>query len=158
MSKEFLDTLQERVWQNLQSSGLLELILSKSHHADNPSRYIGVKFWRELQPGGDRHYYMWIQIAIEHQHGSQPVTPKLYRITDSEQEQRDLCGQIWEGISIDDIVKVAAISAEEYHSGRKWMNPSQQIVMEKFYPAVNRGAVKVEIVPYSAQFRVSVQQ
>src|SRR3989338_6652512 len=106
MKSGFLDNIQERIWENLKSNNILEEILSRSKHASSPDNYVGAKLWREAQAGLDYKYYMWIQILIEHQHRAQPVTPKLYRIKESEEEQLVLCQKIWEGVTIEDIINI----------------------------------------------------
>ena len=97
--------LEARVWQNLNQTGLLPQILEHSAHADDISNYVGVEFHDEFSLNTrTREYMMWIQVYIRHKEPTQPVTPKIYRLTEDAAQQQSICAQIWNGISEEDII------------------------------------------------------
>ncbi len=150
--------LEERVWANLNQSGLLPKIVAKSGHAGDTLEYAGVEFWNEFQLNKSTHQYMmWIQIMIQHKKHRQPVTPKIYRFTKGADEQRGICEQIWEGVTEGDIQYMAHVAAEEYSAGRRWMDNSQRVSMDKFFPAIQRKDVVVELIPDLAQYKVYIK-
>ncbi len=145
--------LEAKVWQNLNSFGILAEIIARSDHADELSNYVAVEFHDEFQFNTRlKEYGMWVQIYIKHQQMMQPVTPKIYRITNDADQQRQLCEQIWEGISKDDLIFIAKSSAEEYAAGGRWMDQSQTISMAKFLPAAQKGEVNLELSSRLAQY------
>ncbi len=134
-------------------------IITQSVHADDLPNYVRVEFYDEFQWNTrTNEYMMWIKICIEHRESVQPVTPKLYRLTKDETEQRRICAQIWSGISEEDIQFIAQSAAEEYSNGGRWMDVSQRISMAKFLPAIQEGRVCVELIPNHAQYMVYVKK
>ena len=151
--------LEARVWQNLNQTGLLPQILEHSAHADDISNYVGVEFHDEFQLNTrTREYMMWIQVYIRHKEPIQPVTSKIYRLTEDATQQQSICAQIWNGISEEDIIFIAQSSAEEYSSGGRWMDVSQKISMAKFLPAIQEERVCVGLIPRLAQYKVYVRK
>ena len=154
-AKERMKRLQEKVWDNLYSSGLLEKILYKSGHADE-GVYDRAEFWSEIGAGKDHQTKMWLQILIKHVEGKQPVTPKLNRITEDPEEQKKLSGQIWEGITEDDLRFIAKYKADDYHlrDQKNWLSPEQSQAIKALYPAIENGRVKIELIPDYAQYSI----
>ena len=155
--KERMERLQKKVWENLHTNDLLQKILSLSEHADEESKYIGVEFWTEIGTSrDDSQTKMWLQIFIKHANHSQPVTPKIYRITDNTEEQKKLSAQIWDGISEDELRFIAKFKADDYHSRdqKNWLSPDQSQSIKVLYPAIESNKFKIELRPDYAQYRI----
>ena len=86
--------LEEIVWANLQTTGILKRILEKSAHGGIESEYRAVKFASELKQG-----MMWIEIQIQRISGAGYVSPKIYRLANSTEGQISICSQIWSGVA-----------------------------------------------------------
>lgn len=159
--KERMQRLQQKVWENLHTSGLLQKILGQSEHADEESKYIGTEFWTEIGTSNDDHQAkMWLQIFIKHVEHSQPVTPKLYRLANDPEEQKKLSAQIWDGVNEDDLRFIAKFKADDYHSRdqKNWLSPEQSQSIKALYPAIEAGKFKMELIPGYAQYRITKEK
>lgn len=147
--------IEERIWQNLNRSGLLPQIIAKSGHADDVSNYVGVELFNEFaESTRTGEPTMFIQAYIRHKRPIQPVTPKIYRFSRDIEQQKQICAQIWDGISEKDIEFIARTSAEEYSSGQRWMDSRKKTAMAQFLPALREGRVTAELIPEYAQYKV----
>ncbi len=149
--------LEERIWNNLLSSGLLGRILEKSLHAHvlNKEDFVGVNFWTEI--GGDG---MYLQIFIRNKTDSSAMTtPKLFRLATNEKEQRKLCRTIWAGITIDDILFIAKLRAQDYYERDKklGLSTSQSQGIKKLYPLIQSGKVDIQLIPEYAQYKIAAK-
>ncbi len=172
--KERIARLQQKVWNNLRNSGLLQQILNRSDHAGGQSyggqsekdvdqnKYGGTRFWTEIGTDEDEGKpKMWLQIQIMPAQGyGQPVTPKLYRITNDPDEQRHLSEQIWEGITEDDLKFIARFKSEEYHARdqQQWLSPNQSQTIKILRPAFESGKFTIELIPDHAQYRIVAEK
>ena len=156
--------LEDRIWGNLQTSGLGPQIITSSPHSTDFSNYTRVELWTEFGQNVDTHQYMmWIQINIKHKDSPQsvtpkiyhqPVTPKIYRMTRDTQEQTRISKVIWNGVTEDDIKFIAAEESEGYRSGRRSLRPGDVPEFDRFYQELKTGNVSVEVSPKFAQYRV----
>ncbi len=159
--QERMQRLQGKVWENLHTSGLLQKILGKSEHADEESKYIGAEFWTEIGTNDEDHQTkMWLQIFIKHIEHSQPVTPKIIRITENMEEQKKLSAEIWDGVNEDDLRFIAKFKADDYHSRdqKNWLSPEQSQSIKVLYPAIESGKFKMELIPGYAQYRITKEK
>lgn len=157
--KERINALEQLVWQNLKTSEILAKILEKSAHADDISRYVGVKFWAEISVSRETYKKaMWIQIFIEHDTPVQPVTPKLYRITQDAEEQRLLSERIWDGVTPEDLLLIIKAKADMFHKRgeERGLDIDRDIIIKKLYPAIMEGRITIELLSDYAQYRVTM--
>lgn len=156
MNDERTSSIAGKVWNNLVSSNLLDQIVEKSQHGSSDiSTYSHADFWTDVG-GKNGEPYMWIQIHIKPINGGQPVTPKIYRLTEVEEEQRTISERIWQGVTIDDVLHISSVSAQDFHERdqKKWLRPYQSIGIEEFYPLSQKGLMKAELSPKFAQYIV----
>jgi hypothetical protein len=92
---------EDRIWKNLNESGLLSEIIEHKDNADVKENYHHVAIWCDLNSS------MWLQIYIMHiDHSNeyrQPVTPELHCITDDVNMQAEMTRKIWHGVYEEDI-------------------------------------------------------
>lgn len=159
--------LEQQVWKNLTAGNLLPRICAASRHASDPSEYTHISFWSELSTSTrDYRNGMWLQINIEKGRReqnvggplifSQPVTPKLYRLSEDEEEMHGLAEQIWKGVTTSDIHRLALAQAEMFYGdGEKgWLDQSSFQIIRRLYPALRQGQMDIELLPRYAQYRV----
>lgn len=159
--------LEQQVWKNLVESELLSRICAASKHASNPSEYTHISFWSELSTSiRDYRSGMWLQINIEkgkqEQNGdgprifSQPVTPKLYRLSEDEEELPRLAEQIWKGVTTSDIHRLALAQAEMFYGDdqKGWLETTSSHIIRRLYPALQQGRADIELLPRYAQYRI----
>ncbi len=153
--KERIERLQQKVWDNLRNSGLLQQILNQSQHDDDPSKYVGVEFWTDIGASQvDYRTKMWLKINIKHIEHRQPVTPKLYRLTKDPTEQKRISEQIWDGITEEDLRFIAKFKSDDYYSRDQdhGLFQGQSQTIRVLHPAIEAGKFTVELIPDHAQY------
>ena len=161
--------IEQQLWKNLAESGLLEKILSKSEHALEPSEYTHAKIWSELSTGIDYKNGLWLEPQIHAptfnaQNGTrvarQPVVPKLYRLSESTEEQLAIAQRIWEGVSHDDVYQMTLQQLTYFveRERKGWLTVDRARMLKQLYPAVQEHCIEMELMPLSANYRVRVRE
>ena len=143
---------EELVWDNLRSGGLLQAIIDKSAHARPVENYGGVQVYQELNYHKQKQRWgIFTQVNIVFGRGEDAdfagVTPKIYRLAESEDEGREMSERIWQGVMEDDVMVMSDFALSQYLNGNRGMSFSQQIVAPKLRIVFDNRWADAELLP-----------
>lgn len=168
MSRGYIEGYQEvkeQLWGNLNESGLFEQLRARSKHAwvVDPSEYTHLEIWSELgisRRDGKSGLWLSPRIDVSPARTSGKIfVPKLYHLSDSPDEQLVLARQIWQGVSHDDVYRMALTRLESLaeREQKGWLSLDNSIIYRKLHPASKRREVEIELTPSGAEYRVRVR-